>query len=200
MAWMQVIRTRSCVLSGPTAASARCSIAQVKLGVVIRAGRNAGLATLHAHGDIDVVMYLDDDGTLPDTHAAEHVCDLFATTPTSASSASASPSGPNHPRAQAPGRWDACLDRRLHRRLAHPVRPAPPHPLAYCLADDAPRQATNHLGAAGIGKTMALGTAIDRLPRCIIGRSPPSCTTSEPARLPYMGWPGAMLQAPNGTR
>jgi len=102
MAWMQVIRTRSCVLSGPTAASARCSIAQVKLGVVIRAGRNAGLAALHAHGDIDVVMYLDDDGTLPDTHAAEHVCDLFATTPTLASSASASPSGPQSPSRAGP--------------------------------------------------------------------------------------------------
>ncbi len=153
---MQVVRTRSCVLSGPTAASARCSIAQVKLGVVIltmgdrradltrlldsvlaqsgapmrivvvgngarlsgppgavealelpenrgvRAGRNAGLAALHAHGDIDVVMYLDDDGTLPDTHAAEHVCDLFATTPTSASSASASPSGPQSPSRAGP--------------------------------------------------------------------------------------------------
>ncbi len=47
----------------------------------VPAGRNAGLAALRAHGESDVVMYLDDDGLLPDPRTAEQVCDLFATTP-----------------------------------------------------------------------------------------------------------------------
>ncbi len=43
-------------------------------------GRNAGLAALRAHGDVDVVMYLD-DGLLPDPHTGGQVRELFAQTP-----------------------------------------------------------------------------------------------------------------------
>ncbi|MFG2563057.1 glycosyltransferase family 2 protein [Streptomyces sp. NPDC048496] len=48
----------------------------------VSGGRNAGLAALRAHGDVDVVMYLDDDGLLPDPGTAERVRELFATSPT----------------------------------------------------------------------------------------------------------------------
>ncbi|MEU1621471.1 glycosyltransferase [Streptomyces sp. NPDC005722] len=47
----------------------------------VSGGRNAGLAALRAHGDVDVVMYLDDDGLLPDLSTADKVRDLFALSP-----------------------------------------------------------------------------------------------------------------------
>ncbi|MFD2083102.1 Glycosyltransferase, GT2 family [Actinopolymorpha cephalotaxi] len=49
----------------------------VNLG--LPAGRNVALARLRAHGDVDVVMYLDDDGLLPDRWTAQKVRDAFAT-------------------------------------------------------------------------------------------------------------------------
>ncbi len=48
----------------------------VNLG--LPAGRNVALARLRAHGDVDVVMYLDDDGLLPDRWTAQKVRDAFA--------------------------------------------------------------------------------------------------------------------------
>jgi GT2 family glycosyltransferase len=47
----------------------------------VAGGRNAALATLRSHGDIDVVMYLDDDGYLPDAKTAEKVRTAFAADP-----------------------------------------------------------------------------------------------------------------------
>lgn len=49
--------------------------------VGLLAGRNIGLAALRAHGDVDVVINLDDDGLLPDPYTAEKVRDAFATNP-----------------------------------------------------------------------------------------------------------------------
>ncbi|MEU0479213.1 glycosyltransferase [Streptosporangium sp. NPDC006013] len=44
----------------------------------ISGGRNAALAVLRDHGDIDVVMYLDDDGLLPRSDTADTIRRLFA--------------------------------------------------------------------------------------------------------------------------
>ena len=44
-------------------------------------GRNAALAALREHRDVDVVMYLDDDGLLPDQRTAERVREAFAGNP-----------------------------------------------------------------------------------------------------------------------
>ncbi|MEV4384054.1 glycosyltransferase [Streptosporangium sp. NPDC049644] len=44
----------------------------------ISGGRNAALAVLRDHGDIDVVMYLDDDGLLPRSDTADTIRHLFA--------------------------------------------------------------------------------------------------------------------------
>lgn len=44
----------------------------------VAGGRNAALAALRAYGDVDVVMYLDDDGLLPDPLTAEKVRAAFA--------------------------------------------------------------------------------------------------------------------------
>lgn len=44
-------------------------------------GRNAALARLRSHGDIDVVIYLDDDGLLPDPDTARKVREAFAEDP-----------------------------------------------------------------------------------------------------------------------
>ncbi len=45
------------------------------------AGRNVGLAALRAHGDIDAVVYLDDDGLLLDSSTADKVRAAFAADP-----------------------------------------------------------------------------------------------------------------------
>ncbi|MEQ4204943.1 glycosyltransferase [Actinopolymorpha sp. B9G3] len=45
------------------------------------AGRNIGLAALRTHGNVDVVMYLDDDGLLLDAHTAEKLREAFARDP-----------------------------------------------------------------------------------------------------------------------
>ena len=47
----------------------------------VSGGRNAALRRLRAHGDVDVVMYLDDDGLLPDRASAEKVRQAFAGDP-----------------------------------------------------------------------------------------------------------------------
>ncbi|MGH3392074.1 MAG: glycosyltransferase family 2 protein [Actinomadura sp.] len=47
----------------------------------IPGGRNAALARLREYGDIDVVMYLDDDGLLPDRHVTSALCEAFAADP-----------------------------------------------------------------------------------------------------------------------
>ncbi len=47
----------------------------------VSGGRNAALAVLREHGDVDVVMYLDDDGLLPDQQTAERVREAFAGDP-----------------------------------------------------------------------------------------------------------------------
>jgi GT2 family glycosyltransferase len=44
-------------------------------------GRNAALAVLREHGDVDVVMYLDDDGLLPGRRTAQRVREAFAADP-----------------------------------------------------------------------------------------------------------------------
>jgi len=43
----------------------------------ISGGRNAALAALRDHGDIDVVMYLDDDGLLPHSNTVDTIRRLF---------------------------------------------------------------------------------------------------------------------------
>ena len=48
----------------------------------VSGGRNVGLAALRSSADVDVVMYLDDDGLLPDPTSAEKVRRAFATDPT----------------------------------------------------------------------------------------------------------------------
>ncbi|WP_020579410.1 glycosyltransferase family 2 protein [Actinopolymorpha alba] len=45
-------------------------------------GRNAALARLREHGDVDVVMFLDDDGLLPDPRTVNKVRSAFACDPT----------------------------------------------------------------------------------------------------------------------
>ncbi|GAA4627470.1 glycosyltransferase [Actinoallomurus vinaceus] len=47
----------------------------------ISGGRNVALAALREHGDVDVVMYLDDDGLLPDPDTAQAVRRAFAEDP-----------------------------------------------------------------------------------------------------------------------
>jgi hypothetical protein len=39
---------------------------EVEKNLGVSGGRNVALTALRAHGDVDVVMYLDDDGLLPD--------------------------------------------------------------------------------------------------------------------------------------
>jgi GT2 family glycosyltransferase len=48
----------------------------------VSGGRNAALAALRSGGDVDVVMYLDDDGLLPDPNSASRVRTAFADDPT----------------------------------------------------------------------------------------------------------------------
>lgn len=47
----------------------------------VSGGRNAALAALRAYGDVDVVMYLDDDGLLLDPMTAVKVREAFASDP-----------------------------------------------------------------------------------------------------------------------
>lgn len=54
---------------------------ELPANVGLPAGRNVGLARLRTHGDIDVVMYLDDDGLLPDPETADKVRDAFLADP-----------------------------------------------------------------------------------------------------------------------
>ncbi|WP_433178195.1 glycosyltransferase family 2 protein [Actinoallomurus sp. CA-150999] len=54
---------------------------EIEKNLGISGGRNVALAALREHGDVDVVMYLDDDGLLPEPATFQRVRQAFAEDP-----------------------------------------------------------------------------------------------------------------------